>query len=120
KLPRKDAASQTLREIEQLDPKNAFFALTSLDNNSPKFVGGFRFRGSAEAVERVIAKWRSHFLERNHGATRAKVQYRQHEIAWVGATPFLLAPRSARPWFFAASDLAELKAMLDRADGRVR
>ena len=27
KLPKKAAASQTLREIEQLDPKNAFFAL---------------------------------------------------------------------------------------------
>src|SRR5436190_23211259 len=51
KVPKRDAASQTLREIEQLDPKDAFFALTSIDNNNPKFVGGFRFRGSPEDAE---------------------------------------------------------------------
>src|SRR5437879_11599142 len=45
KLPKKDAASQTLRDFEQLGPKDAFFALTSIDNNNPKFAGGFRFQG---------------------------------------------------------------------------
>src|SRR4030095_2359517 len=45
KISKRDTASETLREIEQLDPKNAFCALTSIDNNSPKLVGGFRFRG---------------------------------------------------------------------------
>src|SRR5438552_14210437 len=48
KLPKKAAASQTLREIEQLDPKNAFFALTSIANDSLKVVMGFRFRRSEE------------------------------------------------------------------------
>jgi len=57
-IPKRDAASQTLREIEQLDPKNVFFALTSIDNNSPKLVGGFRFRGSIADAERIIGKWR--------------------------------------------------------------
>src|SRR5205085_9554109 len=37
-----DAVSQTVLEIEQLAPTNAFIALTSIDNNNPKFVGGFR------------------------------------------------------------------------------
>src|SRR5216117_1658454 len=40
KIPKTDAAAQKLREIEQLDPKNAFVALTSIDNNNPRFVGG--------------------------------------------------------------------------------
>ena len=43
--PKTDAVSQTLLEIEQLAPQNAFVALTSIDNNNPKIVGGFRFRG---------------------------------------------------------------------------
>ena len=34
--PKTDAASQTLLEIEQLAPKNAFVALTSIENNNPK------------------------------------------------------------------------------------
>src|SRR5260370_20428481 len=120
KVPKKDAASQTLRDFEQLGPKDAFFALTSIDNNNPKFAGGFRFRGSPEDAERVIGKWRSNFLEKNPGAKREKLQYEHHEIEMVAATPFRLATAYDRPWFFATTDLAELKAILDRADGRVK
>src|SRR5437879_11749831 len=47
----------TLQEIEQLDPKNAFFALTSIGASDPSLVGGFRFRGTQEADERGIGKW---------------------------------------------------------------
>ncbi len=119
-LPKRDAASQTLREIEQLDPKNAFFAVTSIDNNSPKLVGGFHFRGSIADAERVIGKWRSTFLEKNPGAKHEKLQYERHEIELVTAATFTLATAYDRPWFFAATDLTELKALLDRADGRTR
>jgi hypothetical protein len=120
KLPKKDAASQTLRDFEQLGPRDAFFALTSIDNNNPKFAGGFRFQGSPEDAERVIGKWRSNFLEKNLGAKREKLQYEHHEIEMVTATPFTLATAYDRPWFFAATDLEELKAILDRADGRLK
>jgi hypothetical protein len=120
KLSKRDAASKTLQEIEQLDPKNAFFALTSIDNNSPKVVGGFRFRGSQQDAERVIGKWRSTFLEQSAGAKREKLQYQGHEIDLVTATPFTLATTYDRSWFFAATDLTELKALLDRADHRAK
>ncbi len=90
-FPKGDAASRTLREIEQLHPKNAFVALTSIDNNSPKVVGGFRFQGSQENAERVIGKWRSKLLEKNPVAKREKLQYERHEIELIAATPFTLA-----------------------------
>ena len=120
KLPKKDAASQTLRDFEKLGPRDAFLALTSIDNNNPKFAGGFRFRGGPEEAERVIGKWRSTFLEKNPAAKREKLQYEHHEIEMVAATPFTLATAYDRPWFFAATDLAELKAILDHADGRFK
>jgi hypothetical protein len=120
KLSKRDAASQTLREIEQLDPKNAFFALTSIDDNSPRVVGGFRFRGSQEEAEQVIGKWRSAFLEQSPRAKREKLQYQRHEIELVTATPFTLATTYDRPWFFAATDLTELKTLLDRVDHRAK
>jgi len=120
KIPKGDTASETLREIEQLDAKNAFFALTSIDNNSPKLVGGFRFRGSPKDAEQVIGKWRTHFLEKNPGAKLEKLQYQRHEIELIAATPFALATAYDRPWFFAATDLTELKMLLDRADHRVK
>jgi len=119
-LPKTDVASQTLREIEQLDPKHAFLALISMDSNNPKFVGGFRFRGSQEEAERIISRWRSAFLEQSPAAKREKLQYQRHEIELVTATPFTLATTYDRPWFFATTDLTELKVLLDRADHRAK
>jgi len=98
-LSKGDTASQTLLEFEQLEPKNVFFALTSLDDNSPKLAGGFRFQGSIADAERVIGKWRSKFLERNPGARREKLHYEHHEIDLVAATPFTLATAYDRPGF---------------------
>src|SRR5437870_1406326 len=115
-LPKTDAASQTLQEIEQLDPKHAFLALTSMDSNNPKFIGGFRFRDSQEEAERITSRWRSAFLGQTPAAKREKLQYQRHEIELVTAAPFTLATTYDRPWFFAATDLTELKALLDRAD----
>jgi hypothetical protein len=117
---KRDTASQTLEEIEQLGPKNAFFALTSLDNNSPKLAGGFRFCGSVADAERVIGKWRSSVLEKNPEAKREKLPYKRHEIDLIKGTSFTLATAYDPPWFFAATDLRDLKAMLDRADHRAK
>jgi len=119
-LPKTNAAAQTLQEIEQLDPKHAFLALTAIDNNNPRFVGGFRFRGSQEDAERVISRWRSTVLEQTPGAKREKRQYQGHEIELVTAAPFTLATTYNGPWFFAATDLTELEELLDRADHRAK
>jgi hypothetical protein len=110
--------AQTLQEIEQLDPKHAFLALTSMDGKNPKFVGGFRFRGSQQEAERIISRWRSALSEQTPAAKREKLQYQRHEIELVTATPFTVATTYDRPWFFAATNLTELKALLDRADHR--
>ena len=119
-LPKTSAAAQTLQEIEQLDPKQAFLALTAIDNNNPRFVGGFHFRGSQEDAERVISRWRSTVLEQIPGAKREKRQYQRHEIELVIAAPFTLATTYNGPWFFAATDLTELEELLDRADHRAK
>src|SRR5438876_1738366 len=119
-LPKTNAASQTLQEIEQLDPKHAFLALTSIENTNPRFIGGFHFGGSQEEAARFINKWRSTFLEQTPGAKREKLQYQHHEIELITAAPFTLATTYDRPWFFAATDLTELKAVLDRANHRAQ
>jgi hypothetical protein len=119
-LPKKDAASETLEEIEQLDPKNAFFALTSINDSAPSLVGGFRFHGRQEDAERVIGKWRATFVEQRQGTKREKLQYQRHEIDLVTATPFTLATTYDPPWFFAATNVTELKALLDRVDRRAK
>src|SRR5438093_4815363 len=116
--PKTDAVSQTLLEIEQLAPKNAFVALTSIDNNNPKIVGGFRFRGSQEEAERIIGKWRSLLKGQNSGLKREKVQYQGHEIEVTKAAAFSIATAYDPPWFFVGTDAPDLEALLDRADRR--
>src|SRR5215831_16966004 len=118
KTPKTDALSQTLREIEQLSPKNAFVALTSIDNNNPKIVGGFRFHGSQEEAERIIGSWRSVLMVQNASLKREKVQYQGHEIEVAKAAGFSIATVYDPPWFFAATDVPELQQLLDRADRR--
>jgi hypothetical protein len=118
KIPKADAASQTLQDIERLDPKHAFIALTSVQNNNPKFVAGFQFRGSEQDADPLISKWRAGLLEQVPSAKREKIQYQRHEIDIVTTAPFSLATTYARPWFFAATDPTELKAVLDRVDHR--
>jgi hypothetical protein len=117
-VPKQNTFSQTLQEIEQIDPRNAFFALTSIDKSAPSVLGGFRFRGSQQAAEQVIGKYRSILLEQGAGTKQQKLQYQRHEIDLITATPFTLATTYDGPWFFAATNLAELKALLDRVDHR--
>jgi hypothetical protein len=116
KLPQRDATSQTIGEIEKLSVKDAFVAVTSIENNEPHFVGGFRFKGSESDAEKVIARWRSQ-LVRDSGQ-RETVDYQQHKIDIVGVAPNQIATVYDGQWFFASNDLAELKTVLDRADGR--
>jgi Protein of unknown function (DUF3352) len=117
-VPKTDAVSQTLLEIEQLAPKNAFIALTSIDNNNPKIVGGFHFRGSQEEAERIIGKWRSALIGQNSSLKREKVQYQGHEIDATKTGSFTIVTAYDPPWFFVATDAADMQALLDRADRR--
>jgi hypothetical protein len=117
-VPKTDAISQTLLEIEQLAPTNAFVALTSIDNNNPKFVGGFHFRGSREEAERIIDKWRSRLTGQNSSLKRDKVQYQGHEIEATKTGSFSIATAYDPPWFFLTTDVVDMQALLDRADRR--
>jgi len=117
-VPKTDAVSQTLREIEQLAPNNAFVALTSIDNNNPKIVGGFRFNGSQEEAEQIIGKWRAALMGQNSSLKREKVQYQGHEIDVTKTGSFSIATAYNVPWFFVATDAADMQALLDRADRR--
>jgi hypothetical protein len=118
KLSQHDGASDRLHEIERLAPKNVFIGLTSIENNHPKIVAGFRFRGSQEDAEKIIAKWRVQSLNSAPTAPRETVEYMQHKINVVGTGSKQLATVYHGDWFFASNDLDQLKALLDRADQR--
>jgi hypothetical protein len=116
RVPQRDTAADTVSDIERLDLKDAFVAVTSIENDNPHFAGGFRFRGSQSNAEEIIGKWRSQIVR--DASLRESVDYQQHKIDIAGAAPNQIATVYDGQWFFASNDLAELKAVLDRADGR--
>ncbi|MEP6604172.1 MAG: hypothetical protein ABJB69_09510 [Spartobacteria bacterium] len=116
----KNTASNSLSEFEQLDPKDAFVALTSIANNTPKLVAGFRYAGSQSAAEAIIGRWRANLLGESDATKGEPQDYEQHKIDIYTRGPFTIASAYDGRWFFAANDLAELKAVIDRADGRVK
>src|SRR5205085_10099274 len=116
RVPQRDTAADSVSEIERLDPNDAFIAVTSIENNNPHVAGGFRFRGSQAKAEEIIGKWRSQIVR--DGSAHETVDYERHKIDIAGVAPNQVATVYDGQWFFASNDLAELKAVLDRADGR--
>src|SRR5476651_1532993 len=64
-IPKSSAAEENFRKFEELEPKDIFIALTAWENGSPKCIGGFRFKGSAEEAEKVIGEWRANLVGRS-------------------------------------------------------
>jgi hypothetical protein len=118
RVPQRDSTSQTLSEVEQLSPRDAFVAVTSIENNNPHIAGGFRFRGSQSNAEKIIERWRSQLVR--DASVHETIDYEQHKIDIVGAAPNQIASVYDGQWFFVSNDLAELKAILDRVDGRAK
>src|SRR5207302_11207989 len=107
KVPQRDAASETASDFERLDVKDAFVAVTLIDNNNPHLIGGFHFRGSESDVELIVHKWLSHFIP--IGSDVEIDQYQDCHIYIHGAAPNQVATVYDGQWFFASNDLAELK-----------
>ena len=119
RVPSANSVSQTARDIQQLDPKEAFCAVTSAENDQPKIVAGFRFRGSEDEAEKVIAGWRQQLLGTSSAAaTPETMDYQQHKIQIYRVGLISVCTVYAGRWFFASNNLDELKGVVDRADGR--
>jgi hypothetical protein len=78
RVPQRATAADTASDIKQLDLKDAFIAVTSIENNNPHFAGGFRFRGSQSDAEKIIDKWRSQIVR--DASVHETVDYEQHKI----------------------------------------
>ncbi len=118
KLPQHQAASETLREIEKLAPKDAFIGVTSVEDNHPKILAGFRFHGRRDDVDRIIGRWRAQLPGNASKVPPQTVQYGQHQIDLAGIGLNQSATVYNGDWFFAANDIEQLKSLLDRVDHR--
>lgn len=118
RLPKGGGGGKTLTDFLQLGPTRGFLALTSLESNEPKLIGGFHFDQSPEETRRFVEQRETDFLARTANAKRETIVYEQHKIETVSVSHFVFARAYDNQWFFASNDVATLKALLDRADHR--
>ncbi len=116
RLPTNGNRRQTLNQFLQLGPTHAFLALTSLERNEPKLIGGFRFDGGPDAARKFAEEREAEWLPKTPDTKREKILHGQHTIEIVTVSRLVFASVYDDHWFFASNDVATLKALLDRAD----
>jgi len=112
--------SQTVDEISSLEMKDAFFAVISIESSAWKWDGGFRCSGDNEKAAKLVEDWRTRMLGGNRDANHEIIDYQGRQIHNDSAGIVQVWTVWAGPWFFFANDVANLKTLLDRADGRVK
>lgn len=117
-LPKERGGRKTLEEFLQLRPTHGFVALTSIENNEPKLIGGFHFEGAAGNARRFIEQRQAEWLPKAGVAKRETTAYGQHKIDTVSVSHFVFASVYDNQWFFTSNDVSALKTLLDRADRR--
>jgi hypothetical protein len=111
---------QTADEISTLAMKDAFFAVVSIESSAWKWDGGFRCTGDIEKAAKLVEVWRGRILGGGPDLKHEVIEYQSRQIHNDSAGIIQVWTVWAAPWFFFANDLDNLKALLDRADGRVK
>ncbi len=111
---------QTADEISTLEMKDAFFALVSIESSAWKWDGGFRCTGDIEKAAKLVEEWRKQILSGSPDLKHEVIDYQGRQIHNDSAGIIQIWTVWAGPWFFFANDFDNLKALLDRADGRVK
>jgi hypothetical protein len=112
--------SQTASEISSLEMKDAFFAVIAIESSAWKWDGGFRCSGDSDKAAKMVEEWRTRALGGGPDLKHETIEYQGRQIHNDSAGMVQVWTVWAGPWFFFANDLGNLKALLDRADGRVK
>src|SRR5205814_9338274 len=56
--------SATIHDVQELKAKDAFVALTSIQNDQPKIVAGFNVHCGQAVLDRITGNWRSKITRR--------------------------------------------------------
>lgn len=120
KMPKSGMVQQKLGEIEPLEIKDAFIAIISWEKKQSKVLAGFRFKGGEDKVEKIIGEWREHMHLHSPFTQHQTIDYESHRIEVAHEGELTIATVYDGNWFFAGNDVATLKTLLDRADGRLK
>ena len=118
RLPEKGPVKEAWQDSASLRMRNAFLATNNFD--SLRLIGGFEFRCSDKEAESVIERWKSRLATKAPGTQRSSADYEKHHIDILSSGQYTFASTIAGHQFFAASTVEDLKALLDRVDGRTK
>src|SRR4051812_7360001 len=78
--PKSGEVRDKLQKLDVLGMRDVFFAVVAWQENDPKFVSGFRFKGTPEEAGKVIDDWRVHSEADAANVRREAVTYEEHRI----------------------------------------
>ncbi len=114
-VPHSGAAGQHSKELEQLDPKDAFLALTSTENDQPTLIAGFRYRGSQADADKIIRQWKTKLLGTSGASvTTETIDYQKASIEVSRMSTVTLCTTYEKQWFLAANRVESIEATIDR------
>jgi len=105
------------RGAGKLRMRDAFIAANSFD--ALRLVGGFEFRCSEKEANVVIEGWKSRLLGKGENTQRSTTDYEKYRIDVITGK-VTLASTIAGNRFLTATNIDDLKALLDRVDHRVK
>src|SRR5438067_3351015 len=118
RFPEKGPVKEAWHDSASLRMRNAFLATNNFD--SLRLVGGFEFRCQEKEAENVIERWKSRLLTKAPGTERSSADYEKHHIDILSGGRFTFASTITGHQFLAAATEEDLKALLDRVDGRTK
>ena len=117
-LPEKSSAREVWNDFSSLRIRNGFLATSRFD--SLHLIAGFEFRCDVKEAQTVIERWKSRIPAKAAGTQRTSVDYEKHRIDVFSSGQFIFASTIAGRHFLAATTVEDLKALLDRVDGRTK
>ena len=118
RLPALAAVSDAEKQVASLEPAEAFFALTSIKEDPPRFLAGLNFNGKKEALESLRDEART-WLHTAWPAGKADlVKYGPVEIETFVYGNVSVAAAVDKRWYVVSDDIALLKTTLDRLEGK--
>lgn len=119
RLPEKSSATEMLNDFSSLRIRNGFLATNTFD--SLRLIAGFEFRCGEKEAQAVIERWKSRIPAKAGGGTqRSSTDYEKHKVDIFSSGQFIFASTIAGRQFLAATTVEDLKALLDRLDGRTK
>src|SRR4030095_12070606 len=71
RLPKKGSGHKTIEDFLQLGPTRGFLALTSIESNEPKLIGGFHFDQPPAEARKFVEQFETSLLAEPGGAEAA-------------------------------------------------